>query len=265
MYQHEFIMFSLRPQEVPSFSTLFRPFGPILWLSIAGAVGILSIALVITSRTIKGKLYNLSFKFFPWITFYLRYYHSNFNVDSPECAPPVGEIHAETKCQKHPYLHEPLLWTSVRILLQRDPDLSIGGQGLGETNWHSTRLTWLWSHPALSCQHWILKGTCRRHKRGSTAGDETSSNRVPLFWCTSTLGSGAVSMWKDIKMGRGLTSCLWHIRVLNKTGVISLPRTGVKAIVKPEFYNSKQIIMKQLNSMVLPKASPIRVSTVPAT
>ena len=49
--------------------------------------------------------------------------------------------------------------------------------------------------------------------------------------------------------------------MLNKTGVISLPRTGVKAIVKPEFHNSKDVLFQPLLSMVLPKASPLRVST----
>ena len=41
-------MFSLMPQEVPSFSTLFRPFGHFLWVSIVGTTGLLTIVLVIS-------------------------------------------------------------------------------------------------------------------------------------------------------------------------------------------------------------------------
>ena len=53
----------------------------------------------------------------------------------------------------------------------------------------------------------------------------------------------------------------YNFRVLNKSGVVVFPRAGNKAIVKPEFYNSKDVLFQPLLSMVLPKASPLRVST----
>ena len=52
-----------------------------------------------------------------------------------------------------------------------------------------------------------------------------------------------------------------NFRVLNKTGVVLFPRAGNTKIVKPEFYNSKDVLFQPLLSMVLPKASPLRVST----
>ena len=48
--------------------------------------------------------------------------------------------------------------------------------------------------------------------------------------------------------------------MLNKTGVALFPRAGNKAIVKPEFYNSKDVLFQPLLTMILPKASPLRVS-----
>ena len=49
--------------------------------------------------------------------------------------------------------------------------------------------------------------------------------------------------------------------MLNKTGVALFPRAGNKAIVKPEFHNSKDVLFHPLLSMNLPKGSPLRVST----
>ena len=56
-----------------------------------------------------------------------------------------------------------------------------------------------------------------------------------------------------------MTNKSCKFRMLNKTGVISLPRTGFKALVKPEFHISKDVLFQQLNSMVLPKGSPLMV------
>ena len=53
----------------------------------------------------------------------------------------------------------------------------------------------------------------------------------------------------------------YNFRVLNKSGVVVFPRAGNKAIVKPEFYNSKDVLFQPLLSMNLPKQSPLRVST----
>ena len=52
----------------------------------------------------------------------------------------------------------------------------------------------------------------------------------------------------------------YNFRVLNKSGVVVFPRAGNKAIVKPEFYNSKDVLFQPLLTMILPKASPLRVS-----
>ena len=48
-------------------------------------------------------------------------------------------------------------------------------------------------------------------------------------------------------------------RVLNKTGVLGLPKTGFKNLVRPDIHTSKEVIFQQLNSMVLPKESPLMV------
>ena len=52
-----------------------------------------------------------------------------------------------------------------------------------------------------------------------------------------------------------------NFRVLNKAGVVVFPRAGNKAIVKPEFHNSKDVLFQPLLSMNVPKGSPLRVST----
>ena len=49
MYQHQFILFSKSPQEVTSYSTLFKPYGPVLWVLIFVTVGLLTMALVIVT------------------------------------------------------------------------------------------------------------------------------------------------------------------------------------------------------------------------
>ena len=54
----------------------------------------------------------------------------------------------------------------------------------------------------------------------------------------------------------------YNFRMLNKTGVALFPRAGNKAIVKPEFYNSKDVLFQPLLTMVLPKESPLRVSSI---
>ena len=51
----------------------------------------------------------------------------------------------------------------------------------------------------------------------------------------------------------------YQFRVLNKTGVVSLPKTGFKNLVRPDIHTSKEVIFQQLNSMVLPKGSPLMV------
>ena len=61
MYQHELVMYSLRPQEVQSFLTLFLPFGPKVWLSLALTVGSLTILLMITGEN-KTSLGSVDFK-----------------------------------------------------------------------------------------------------------------------------------------------------------------------------------------------------------
>ena len=50
MYRHEFVMYSLKPQEVNSNLTLFLPFGPVVWLSIAMTVICLTILLMISGE-----------------------------------------------------------------------------------------------------------------------------------------------------------------------------------------------------------------------
>ena len=46
MNQHEFVMISLQPNEVPSYTTLISPFGPYLWMSLIGSIVIIIILLV---------------------------------------------------------------------------------------------------------------------------------------------------------------------------------------------------------------------------
>lgn len=60
MFEHEFIMYSLRPQEINNYLTLFLPFGPLLWLCIALTVMSLIFVLIITGET--TSLRNIDFK-----------------------------------------------------------------------------------------------------------------------------------------------------------------------------------------------------------
>ena len=46
MNQHEFVITSHMPQEVPSFTTLFTPFGPYVWISLIGSIVMMVILLV---------------------------------------------------------------------------------------------------------------------------------------------------------------------------------------------------------------------------
>ena len=50
MYRHEFVFYSLKPQEVNNNLTLFLPFGPLVWLSIALTVICLTILLTISGE-----------------------------------------------------------------------------------------------------------------------------------------------------------------------------------------------------------------------
>ena len=60
MYEHEFIMYSLRPQEINNYLTLFNPFGPFLWLCIALTALCLIFVLIMTGET--TSLRNVEFK-----------------------------------------------------------------------------------------------------------------------------------------------------------------------------------------------------------
>ena len=60
MYEHEFLMYSLKPQEINNYLTLFNPFGPFLWMCIALTALCLIFVLVITGET--TSLMNIEFK-----------------------------------------------------------------------------------------------------------------------------------------------------------------------------------------------------------
>ena len=60
MYEHEFLMYSLKPQEINNYLTLFNPFGPFLWMCISLTALCLIFVLVITGET--TSLRNIEFK-----------------------------------------------------------------------------------------------------------------------------------------------------------------------------------------------------------
>ena len=45
MNQHDFVIYSLKPQEVPSYTTLFSPFGPFVWMSLIGSITMMVVVL----------------------------------------------------------------------------------------------------------------------------------------------------------------------------------------------------------------------------
>ena len=139
MNQHEFVMISLNPQEVPSYTTLFSPFGLYVWMSLIGSIAIMIILLVIYDCIAFGQdiqfqgIFNallLNEGLLNFANMAHRFHHSSGIFGSSRCATTLATLRKGQMCQKHvPLLLSPI-WIFNRLGVQRDTPLHVGEEGI---------------------------------------------------------------------------------------------------------------------------------------
>ena len=124
MYEHEFLMYSLKPQEINNYLTLFNPFGPFLWMCIALTALCLIFVLVITGETtsftnieFKGEVsYIILIHILCGIVFF-RCYHATFPPLVSGCPRSFKQKPTKEDNTKYPHSLNHLFWIYIWINL----------------------------------------------------------------------------------------------------------------------------------------------------